>query len=51
MAIRQNTTAAWNNGRTKALYTMKQRVLAVLWHCTDPEADLGLLQHTRWSSL
>ena len=35
MAIRQNTAAAWNNDRVKALYSMKKGVLAVLWHCTD----------------
>ena len=35
MAIRQNTAAACNNDRKKALYGMKKGVLAVLWHCTD----------------
>ena len=35
MAIHQNTAAAWNNDRVKALYSMKKGVLAVLWHCTD----------------
>ena len=35
MVIRQNTAAAWNNDRAKALYSMKKGVLADLWHCTD----------------
>jgi len=40
MAIRQNSLAAWNGDKAKALYGMKKCILAVLWHCIaieDPE--------------
>ena len=51
MAIRQNTAAAWNNDRAKALYSMKKKGFlqsyAIVLICQILEIDINSVQGNR----